>query len=193
MTGPTIDWCCDCGAMYLKVDPRGGSRVICYCKDCQAFARATGRGDILDEAGGSDIYQVAPHQVRIEAGSDRLAALRLTDKGPARWYVTCCGAPVANTWPTRALPFVTLLSKGFSDREALGPVTAQAFRRSATAYAPKIAGGMGPVYRAFARRAALAWITGRWRCHPFFDASGAPRASPRPLDQEARAAAYAEC
>lgn len=192
MTGPILDWRCDCGAMHLRVDPSGGSRVICYCRDCQAFARAAGRPDLLDEAGGSDLYQVAPHQARFETGADRLSALRLTDKGPARWYATCCGTPVANTWPSRALPFVTLFAPGFADRDALGPVTAQAFRRSATAYAPKIAGGMGPVYRAFARRALWAWITGRWRRHPFFDEAGTPLAEPRPLDPQARAAAYAD-
>src|SRR5687767_6325224 len=52
---------CQCGAIrgYVAL-PAKTVRAICYCRDCQAFARYLERaGDILDEHGGTDILATA--------------------------------------------------------------------------------------------------------------------------------------
>jgi len=54
---------CHCGRMRgiaRAVSPSAGFRFVCYCKDCQAFARFLERPDILDAAGGTDIFQMPP-------------------------------------------------------------------------------------------------------------------------------------
>ena len=81
----------------IDVSPSTGTRVICYCQSCQAFARFLGGTGILDAHGGSDILQVSPSHVRITEGIDRLRSMRLTEKGLIRWYTDCCKTPVGNT------------------------------------------------------------------------------------------------
>src|SRR5687767_12881644 len=54
---------CVCGKLQgtaLAVSPSAGCRVVCYCNDCQAFARFLARPGITDEWGGTDIFQMAP-------------------------------------------------------------------------------------------------------------------------------------
>jgi Family of unknown function (DUF6151) len=61
---------CRCGrvcGIANDVAPSVGFRLICYCKDCQAFARFLERSDVLDAAGGTDIFQMPPGRVRIPA------------------------------------------------------------------------------------------------------------------------------
>ncbi|MXQ06690.1 hypothetical protein GQ651_02405 [Alphaproteobacteria bacterium GH1-50] len=190
MTKRAQNWSCDCGAFRLTVETGGGTRAMCYCKDCQAFARALGKTAMLDAQGGSDLYQVAPQQVRIEAGAAHLRVLRLSEKGPFRWYAGCCDTPVANTWSSRALPFATMMSLRFEDPAALGPVAVQAFRRDAIGYVEREGGGMGRLYAEFGRRVLSSYLTGGWRKAPFFDGSGAPLSEPRTLDAEERSRAY---
>lgn len=190
MSQTTQIWTCACGQTALSVETSGGSRVVCYCEDCQAFARHFKRTDMLDGHGGSDLYQVGPHQVTFQRGEENLAALRLTDKGPARWYASCCGTPMANTWTSPKVPFATMTAAQFDHREDLGPIHAQAFRRHGLGYVEKEGGGMGRVYLAFARRALASFVTGNWRRAPFFHADGTPKAEVRPLDEAARKAAY---
>ena len=82
---------CKCGAIHglcRGVSASTVNRVICLCIDCQTFAHHLGRGDLLDENGGSDIIQVAPCTVTFDRGTDKIAALRLGPKGPYRWYAT---------------------------------------------------------------------------------------------------------
>jgi len=58
------------------VSPSAGFRFVCYCKDCQAFARFLERPDILDAGGGTDIFQLPPGQVTFTAGLDALRCVR---------------------------------------------------------------------------------------------------------------------
>ena len=51
---------CKCGhvrGVAVDVSPSTGFRFVCYCGDCQAFARFLRRTDVLDAAGGTDIFQ----------------------------------------------------------------------------------------------------------------------------------------
>jgi hypothetical protein len=50
---------CQCGyvrGVATEVAPNSGFRFICYCQDCQAFARFLERPDVLDRAGGTYPY-----------------------------------------------------------------------------------------------------------------------------------------
>jgi len=54
---------CACGELRgtaLAASPTTGSRMICYCNDCQAFARFLGRPGVTDEHGGTDICSTGP-------------------------------------------------------------------------------------------------------------------------------------
>ena len=126
--------------------------MLCYCTDCQAFARHFGRTDMLDGHGGSDLYQVQPHQVVFLEGEENLAVLRLTGRGPLRWYAACCGTPMANTWTSPKVPFATLTAAQFNDRDSLGPIHAQTFRRDGLGYVEKEGTGIALVLFAFLRR-----------------------------------------
>ena len=164
--------------------------MLCYCTDCQAFARRFGRTDMLDGHGGSDLYQVQPHQVVFLEGEENLAVLRLTGRGPLRWYAACCGTPMANTWTSPKVPFATLTAAQFNDRDSLGPIHAQTFRRDGLGYVEKEGTGIALVLFAFLRRVIFSFVTGKWRQTAFFTAEGAPKRKAIRLSDAERRAAY---
>ena len=169
-----MQWTSRCGSVTAEVETHGGVRAVCYCCSCRDFALRTGAEDALDEAGGSDLYQVAPEAVRFLAGAEHLTWLRLSEKGPLRWYTTCCNTPVANTLGSRAIPFVTLQTHRLSEPSQLPDVSVRVFRRDATARAPEGGKGATALYLNFAKRALRSWVTGGWRHNPFFDQEGNP-------------------
>jgi Family of unknown function (DUF6151) len=90
---------CQCGLMRgvaRDVSPSAGLRFSCYCKDCQAFARYLERADMIDPAGGTDIFQMPPARVKLTAGTDAMRCLRFSNR-VLRWYTECCRSPIANT------------------------------------------------------------------------------------------------
>src|SRR5262249_26834143 len=131
---------CRCGHMRgiaSDVSPSSGFRFVCYCWDCQAFARFLDRPDVLDPAGGTDIVQLPPAWVKLTAGADALRALRLSDRGVLRWYSDCCRTPIANTAGPR-FPIIGMIhsfvdhgADGRSCDEVLGPPLCRIFERSA--------------------------------------------------------------
>src|SRR6478736_8944365 len=97
---------CRCGRLRgiaSDISPSGGLRFVCYCGDCQAFARFLDRADVLDAAGGTDIFHMPPGRVKLTAGTDSLRCLRLSNK-VLRWYSECCRTPIANTPRSAGLP-----------------------------------------------------------------------------------------
>lgn len=173
-----MDYTCRCGAFAAEIDITPAAiRAVCYCPSCRAFAEKTKATDALDPAGGSDLLQVAPENVRFLRGAEHLTWMQLTEKGPARWYTTCCNAPVANTLLTRAIPFVTLMTHRLADPAALPPVAVRAFRKYASQRVPDDSKGMSTLYWNFARRALKSRLSGGWKKNPFFDSTGALIAS----------------
>jgi hypothetical protein len=88
---------CRCGRMggvASDVSPSTGFRFIGYCKDCHA--RFLERADVVDPAGGTDIFQMPPGRVKITAGTHAVRCPRLFNK-VLRWYTECCRTPTANT------------------------------------------------------------------------------------------------
>lgn len=118
------------------------ARIICYCRDCQAFARYLGTPDILDAHGGSEVIQLTQSQLRIETGLDKLACVRLSETGLARFYASCCRTPIGNTMARARSPFFGVIQPflqppaGGSLDQALGPVRLYLQTKSASSPVP---------------------------------------------------------
>ncbi len=175
---------CECGAFGGALARIPWShRVICYCDSCQAFAERLGRGDdVLDAQGGSDIVQTSPRHLTFTQGQEHLACLRVTPKGPLRWYASCCNTPIGNTPASPRLSFVGLLHSCLGSRAELdavfGPPRTYIFTKSARGE-PKPKQHLSvPGIGTYIWHMALARLDGNYRQTPFFDASGAPAAQP---------------
>lgn len=99
---------CQCGKVQGVVHPpKNINRVICYCRDCQAFAHFLGRStEILDPQGGTEIVQMLPKHLSFDQGGEYLGCMRLTEAGLLRWYTTCCNTPIGNTLPSHRMSFI---------------------------------------------------------------------------------------
>jgi hypothetical protein len=177
-----------------EVAPHTGFRFVCYCTDCQAFARFLERPDVLDAAGGTDIVHLPAARVTLTAGADAARAVTFSNK-VLRWYADCCRTPIANTAATRRFPIVALIHS-FIDHEAhdrsrddvLGLSLCRIYDRSAMAPLPPDA-PPPPSFGLFMRRAARIlgwWGRGLGRPNPFFDdRTNAPLCAPRVLTRSA--------
>jgi hypothetical protein len=180
----------------LGVTPSTGFRFVCYCTDCQTFARFLDRPDVLDQAGGTDIFQMPPGRMKLTAGTDALRCLSLSGKGVFRWYTDCCRTPIGNTAGPR-FPVVGVIHS-FIDHEGdgrprdavLGPPLCRIYEGSAVGPLPPH-GPPPPSRRIFVRRATKMlgwWVRGLGWPTPFFDErTKAPLAEPRVLSQSERA------
>lgn len=180
---------CLCGAVRgtaLAVDGGMGNRVVCYCDDCQAFARALGRGSaILNTNGGTDIFQMPVSQVVITTGLQNLRCLRLTSKGLYRWYTDCCKTPIGNTLSAK-WPFIGLIHSFIAtgpDRGALlGPVRGYLNTRFAIGELPEAERNKSNPPGVFLR---ITWLLLKWKLHgknqpsPFFNNQGQVLTEPR--------------
>ena len=191
---------CGCGqirGVVLAVSPLAGCRVVCYCGDCQAYARFLTRPGITDEWGGTDIFQVAPSTVRITSGTDALCCVRLSGKGMHRWYCGACKTPIGNTLSAR-VPFVGLVhtfmdhgSDGRTRDDVLGRPIGFVQTRFAVGTLP-LPGRGSSLPRVIGRSVRLLgkwWLTGAGSPSPFFhDQTHAPRTQPQILRPEERRA-----
>lgn len=93
--------------------------MVCHCGDCSAYARQIGNLQ------ANQIVQVAPAQMKILSGKERLRCLRLTERGLTRWFTTCCRTPIANTSRHAWMPFVGLMTcvLDVEGEALLGPAT----------------------------------------------------------------------
>jgi hypothetical protein len=151
-------------------------RFVCYCRDCQAFARFLRQPDALDEAGGTEIVQVPVGLVKLTAGTDAVRCLQFSSK-VFRWYSDCCRTPIGNTAGPR-FPVVGLIhsfmgddSDGYSRDQVLGAPLCRICARSAVGPLPPDASpplSLGMIVR---RASSLLgwWLRGLNRPNPFFD------------------------
>lgn len=190
---------CRCGhvrGIANEVAPYTGFRFVCYCQDCQAFARFLERPDVLDTAGGTDIFQMPTGRVKLTAGTDAVRCLQFSSK-VYRWYTDCCRTPIGNTASPR-FPVVGLIHS-FMSRDAdgrsrdvvLGAPLCRIYERFAVGPLPSNAPAP-PSLSLFARRASRLlgwWLRGLGRPSPFFDDhTHAPLSVPRVLTPSERAA-----
>ncbi|MET0287252.1 MAG: DUF6151 family protein [Polyangiales bacterium] len=185
---------CRCGTvrgLARDVTRDNGTRGVCYCDDCQAYARYLGSADLLNAFGGSDLYQTMPKRVSFDAG-EQLRCVRLSEKGMHRWYVACCRTPVGNTFGAK-MPFVGI-PVAFWDRAALDAATGEPIAH----VQGKFARGDVPAYVHQTWPASLlgrgfrllgGWALARgWKPSPYFDERGRPRATVQTLAPEERRA-----
>lgn len=188
---------CRCGhvcGVANKVAPDSGFRFVCYCRDCQAFARFLGRPDTLDSAGGTDIFHMPAGRVKLTAGADALRSLQFSSR-VFRWYADCCRTPIANTAGPR-FPVVGLIHSfmrhdadvGTRD-DALGAPLCRIFEHSAIGPLPPNAPPPRSLDLVAVRLPTLLgwWMRGLGRPNPFFDHTG-PLAAPRVFTADERAA-----
>ena len=183
----TLNIKCDCGELRGEVrnaSPARINRGVCYCTDCQAFARHLGRGDlVLDEYGGTEILQFSSGQLEFSQGEEHLACLQLTDGALRRWYASCCNTPIGNTLGKSWIPFVGLLrasvdpalSEAQLDQLA-GPNRLRVHTQGALKDADRLAAnapGQWSMLLGLLRLLGGGWLRGEHRRSPFFD-NGAP-------------------
>ena len=183
---------CRCGALQGQVTLNGSSnRMVCCCRDCQAFALFLAPADqVLDAQGGSDVVQIAPDRIRFTQGEQHLAVMRLSDKGMLRWYAACCRTPVGNTLNGPSVPFTGLLAQCLDTaplEPAFGPVRARVNTASALGEPKPKAFGMGSSLLRILFMVLGCRLTGRHKNTPFFDAAGQPVAVPTVLSAAERA------
>jgi hypothetical protein len=190
---------CRCGRVRgtaIGVAPDAGFRFVCYCRDCQVFARFLGRPDVLDSVGGTDIFHMPAARVRLTAGTDVVRCLHFTSR-VFRWYADCCRTPIANTagprFPVVGLihSFMDHVADGRSRHDVLGAPLCRVFEHSATGPLPPNA----PPPRSFglvAQRLPTLlgwWLRGLGRPNPFFnEQTNAPLSQPRVVTPGERAA-----
>lgn len=185
---------CRCGAVRGSVDTAAPhERITCYCADCQAYGQFLGRPDEdLDARGGTNALLTVPSAIRVDSGAERLACVRMTRRGPLRWYAACCNTPVANTGLSHKAAFASLMAPSLGGAgpaldAAFGPVRLFGFVRHAKGEPkPPQTPFIGVLARVVAR-SLKARLDGSYRQTPFFDvATGRPRAEPKILAPEER-------
>jgi Family of unknown function (DUF6151) len=183
---------CRCGHVHgvaSDVAPHTGFRFVCYCRDCQGFARFLKRPDVLDAAGGTDIFHMPAGRMRLEAGTDAVRCLKFSST-VFRWYADCCRTPIANSAGPR-FPVVGLIhsfmgsdAEGLDRDTMLGAPLCRLFEHSATGPLPPNP-PPPPSFRIHARRAPKLlgwWLHGLGRPNPFFEVrTNAPISEPRIL------------
>ena len=183
---------CRCGTIKGWVsDPASANRAVCYCSDCQAFARFLGQeGETLDAQGGSDIVQTLPKNVTFTQGMDALACMRLTQKGMIRWYAGCCKTPIGNTLENHKISFIGLLhncleSPGHPLANSFGPVRAYVNPQGALGVPKPKTSGRGAIIRWLVKTILKARLNGDYQHTPFFK-DGKPIAIPRVISSAER-------
>src|SRR5215472_10881583 len=135
---------CRCGhvrGVANEVTPYAGFRFVCFCLDCQAFARFLKRPDVLDTAGGTDIFHMPAGRLKLTAGTDAVRCLHFSSK-VFRWYTECCQTPIGNTAGPR-FPVVGLIhsfrgnnANAATREEMLAPPFSRIFKASANGPLP---------------------------------------------------------
>jgi len=185
-----LEFSCSCGQLQGQITAAAiakGARAVCYCADCRAGELYLEQPD--PAPGPVDLFQTAPDGITITIGAQNLAALRLSPRGPLRWYASCCNSPLCNTLGTPKLAFVAMQAARVTEPDRFGPVRIKGF-------VPQPDGktktqGMARMVVGLASLMFSAGLSGRWRQTPFFDAdTGKPVAEPTLLSKEERRRLY---
>ncbi|NNU16949.1 hypothetical protein HK107_11525 [Parvularcula sp. ZS-1/3] len=192
-----LTYSCSCGQVtgtLSEAAPDKGTRVCCYCTDCQAFEEFLGKSDeVLNEKGGADIYQTLPHRMSFLTGTEHLKAVRMTDGRLVRWYAGCCNTPIGSTADTPDMPIIGFLAHPFL--RANGELADHAFGQTRGALFGKEAwsppegkkASLPGMVLTFMARVIGARLSGKTGPNPFFDEAKQPLAEPRLISPEERA------
>jgi hypothetical protein len=196
MTQDPLPLRCRCGHVRgaaNEVAPNSGFRFVCYCRDCQAFARFLERPDVLDTAGGTDIFHMPVGRVKLTTGADAVRCLQFSSK-VFRWYTDCCRTPIGNTAGPR-FPVIGLIHSfmdagGRTRDELLGAPLCRIFEGSAIGPLPPNAPPPRSLGFVALRVPTLLgwWLRGLGRPNPFIDDhTSAPLSAPRVFTANERA------
>lgn len=180
---------CNCGAVRGQIEGSGAhNHLVCYCTDCQAFARYLGKAsEVLDAQGGTEIVQLAQPRLHFLQGEDRLSAVRLSEKGLVRWYTACCRTPIGNTLSDPKASVIGLvhacLDPAQIDKDFGTNIVAVNTATALGEPKPKQSGLLGVIARSLSIIFANL-ISGRYRKSPLFNGSGSPRVEPEVLTPE---------
>lgn len=185
---------CECGAVAGAIDratPAEGDHVVCHCSDCRDLVRLLGKeARILDEHGGTALYQSRCARMHFERGRERLAALHMTDGPTLRWYAVCCSTPLFNTYRNGRIPYLTTLLANCDPqgRERLGKPLGHLFLDEAMGETSGLAPlSMNRLMRRFFRRMIKDIFSGDRRRSPLFEPQTlAPVVTPRRLTEPER-------
>ena len=190
---------CRCGKLQGEISyPERGTRAVCYCRDCQAFAHFLGPAqDTLDAMGGTEVVAVAPRWVSFTGGREQLVCMSLTERGTLRWYAGCCRTPIGNTPRDRKLSHVGVIHaclRGSTStlNDSFGPVRMRVNRQSAKGR-PTTTPVAAFTIALLRYLGSLAWsrVSGKYKQNPFFDAAtGQPRVEPYVLSKAEHAKLY---
>ena len=180
---------CRCGTLKGHVShPENATRLVCYCKDCQAFAHFLGAADdVLDAAGGTSIVATLPKRVTFTEGVEFLACMSLTKTGLLRWYAKCCNTPIGNTPRGFKTSYVGLVHTCLADPSSFGPIRMRANTKSAKGPLPTLrTNTVAAIFRVL-RSMIRARLNGDYQHTPFFVAdSGTPVVPPKVLSSAER-------
>lgn len=184
---------CTCGKVRGQLDhAEKTTRLVCYCKDCQAFAHYLGRaGDVLDAQGGTDVVVTHPQEIAFASGTDQIACMSLSETGMLRWYARCCNTPLGNTSRNNKLAFVGLssacLGQPAAIEAAFGPVRMRSFPENAKGALASSRLKALPVMLKFGAALLGARLSGSYARNPFFKPGSAePLARPTVLSLQER-------
>lgn len=164
---------CRCGKLRGQViGARVAARAVCYCKDCQAYARFLAT-PVLDPSGGTEVAAALPAAVRFDQGLEQLACMSLGPKGLYRWYASCCRTPIGNTPRDPRTSYVGLVRACLDAPDAelerqLGPLRCRVETQSASS--PVASSGLSTAW-AVCRIGTMimkARLGGGYRDNPFF-------------------------
>jgi hypothetical protein len=186
---------CTCGAIEWSLSetaPPSGIRYTCNCDDCQAFAYFTRNSDsVLDATGGTDAYQLPASQLKVARGLDQLACVQVTTRALLRWHCAVCMTPIANTYGSSKLSFlsVPLCTVPLQNRlEVFGPSSGHVWTKFGWGDLSSVKQVSIPamLWRIVVR-IIVARITGDYRNNPLFNRDdGRPIAVPRHLSRSER-------
>mmetsp|Transcript_4186 Transcript_4186/g.7984 ORF Transcript_4186/g.7984 Transcript_4186/m.7984 type:complete len:209 (-) Transcript_4186:108-734(-) len=121
-------WSCACGKVkgIVKVREMDYTSTKCFCKSCRNVdvwcALYKGfKGSVSDEDGGICLLQMCKSDILLKRGDEYIKCAKYKEDAVlARFYASCCGAPLMNS--IRNSGFVGLLAKNLEDRgAAFGP------------------------------------------------------------------------
>lgn len=174
---------CQCGAVQGRIEGSGAhNHLVCYCSDCQAFARYLGHETtVLDAQGGTEIVQLGQPRLHFLQGSDRLAAVRLSEKGLIRWYTTCCRTPIGNTLSNPKVSVIGLVHACLDPARInadFGSTIAAVNTATALGDPKPMPSGLWGVIGRSLFIVVTNLISGRYRQSPLFNDFGAPQVEP---------------
>ncbi len=183
---------CQCGKLKgYVVCNKQENRGICYCTDCQAFAKYLRQESaVLNNAAGTEIVQTLAEFVHFTEGKEALACIKLTEKGLLRWYSDCCKTPIANTPDNFNVAFVGLVhncleNHGQPIEQSFGKVKMAAFTESATGDPKPKSYGVPLAMIKIMAKLLKARISGSYKRTPFFDSqTGKPVIAPKVLSSD---------